>query len=64
MMVDKCHTNFRSHYLVPEVHNFVCRQAVATPGRDPDYKNPGLRIFVHSGIGFYPERKVRVAYCI
>ena len=46
------------------VHDFQCRYAVTTPGRDPDYVNPGMRIYVHSAIGFYPERKVRVAWAI
>lgn len=37
---------------------------MATPARDPNYRHPGIRIFVHSAIGFFPERKVRVAWCI
>jgi len=37
---------------------------VTTPGRDPDYKSPGIKVFVHSGIGWFPERKVRVAWCV
>jgi hypothetical protein len=36
--------------------------AVETPGRDPEYVHPGLKIFVHSAIGFFPQRKVRVAW--
>ena len=62
--IDGCHLNYQHLYRIPEVHNFPCRYADTTPGRDPDYKHTGLKIFCHSGIGFFPERKVRVAWCV
>jgi len=37
---------------------------MASPGRDPDYKSPGIKLFIHSGIGFFPVRKVRVAVSV
>jgi hypothetical protein len=35
--VETCHKNYRDLYKIPEIHNFLCRSAVSTPGRDPDY---------------------------
>ena len=62
--IPSCDTTYKNAYKIPEVHNFMCKSAVSTPGRDPDYKNPGVKIFVHSAIGFFPLRKVRIAICV
>lgn len=62
--IDGCHLSYQHLYRIPDYHNFICRYAVTTPGRDPDYKCSGLKVYVHSGIGFFPERKVRVAWCV
>jgi len=62
--LEKCDILYSNFYKVPEIHKFPCQYAITTPGRDPDYHNPGLKIWVHSAIGFFPERKVRIAWCI
>jgi hypothetical protein len=40
--IDGCHLSYQELYTVPEVHNFICRYAIGTPCRDPDYKCPGI----------------------
>jgi len=62
--IPDCHISYRESYIIPKVHDFPCQYAKTTPGRDPNYSSPGLHIYVHSAIGFFPERKVRIAWCI